>query len=362
MSHALVAGVGAIGTQLLPHLVRMPGVSELTVIDRGVYDESNLRTQGIALRDVGQPKAAVQARRLEEINPLISAKPIHGSLEDLALGSLRSTVILACLDSRRSRLFVNQAAWRLGIPWINAGIDATGLLARIQVFVPAPDAPCLECAWDAHDYELVEQTYPCQARNAEAATDAPSGLGALAAALQVLECQKLLSGDGEGLLVGRDLLLDARHHRHYVTTFRRNPECRMPDHAPWQITTLNVGPRNMSLGDLVALGKAVQGADAGLRIEVAGQHIAGALTCPACRDRQETWILERAVRRSAPRCPRCDCQMAINGFDLYDSVSADDVPRNELTRSLAEHGLLPHDVLTLATPVWETHFELGDNE
>jgi len=360
MSHVLVAGAGAIGSHLVPHLARMPWVSELTVVDQDVYEDSNWRTQGIAKRDVGQPKAAVQARRLEEINPSIPVNPIHGSLEDLALGWLRSDVILACLDSRRARLFVNQAAWRLGIPWIDAGIDATGFLARVQVFVPAPDAPCIECAWDLRDYELVEQTYPCQGQNGMVtATDAPSGLGALAASLQALECQKLLSGDGEGLLAGRDVLLDARHHRHYVTTYRRNPACRMPDHATWRIAALNVGPSNISLGELVALGRTLQGADAGLRIGIAGQHIAGALTCPACRHRREAWILERAVRRSPPHCPRCDSLMATNGFDLYDSVPADDFPQRELGRPLAEHGLLAHDVLTLATPAVENHFELG---
>jgi hypothetical protein len=177
--------------------------------------------------------------------------------------------------------------------------------------------------------------------------------------LHAVECQKLLSGDSEGLLAGRDVLLDARHHRHYVTTFRRNPACRMPDHDTWRITTLEVGPSNMTLKELIALGRTLRGADGGLRIAVAGQQIAGALTCPACHDRREAWLLERAVRHSPRHCPRCGCLLAVDGFDLYDSASADDIPRAELDRPLAEHGLLAHDVLTLATPAVEDHFELG---
>ena len=359
MSHVIVAGAGAIGSHLVPNLARMPGLSEVTVIDRDCYDESNWRTQGIALGDVGQPKAVVQVRRIQEINPSIVAKAVHGSLEELALGSLRSDVITTGLDSRRARLVVNQMAWRLGIPWIDAGIDATGLLARVQVFVPAPDAHCLECTWDARDYELVEQTYPCQDGAMAAATSAPSGLGALAAALEALECQKLLSGDREGLLVGRDVLLDVRHHRHYVTTFRRNPACRMPDHNPWRIATLDVAPSNMTLGELVAIGRTLEGADGGLRIGIAGQPIAVGLMCHGCRARREAWILERAVRRLSPRCPRCESEMAVSGFDLHDSVSADDVPPHVLTRPLAELGLLAREVVTLATPAVEAHFELG---
>jgi molybdopterin/thiamine biosynthesis adenylyltransferase len=340
----------------------MSWISQVTIVDRGVYQESNWRGQAIAIRHIGQPKADIQARLLRDINPSIAVKAIHGSLEDLALGSFRSAVILTGLDSREARLLVNQAARRLGIPWINAGIDATGFLARVQVFTPASDAPCLECAWDARDYELVEQTYPCRGQAVTAATAAPSALGALAASLQAVECQKLLSGDSEGLLTGRDVLLDVRHHRHYVTSFRRNPACRMPDHEAWRITSLDVGPSQLTLKELITLGRTRPAANAGFRISVAGQHIAGALTCPACHDRREAWIVERAVRHAPPRCPRCDCAMAVNGFDLYDSMSADDIPPSELDRPLAEHGLLARDVLTLATSTEHDHFELGGTQ
>jgi hypothetical protein len=54
--------------------------------------------------------------------------------------------------------------------------------------------------------------------------------------------------------------------------------------------------------------------------------------------------------------------LAVNGFDLYDSVAADDIPRRELDSPLADHGLLARDVLTLATPAGETHFELGGTQ
>ncbi len=60
----------------------------------------------------------------------------------------------------------------------------------------------------------------------------------LAAALQALECEKLLAGQHDHLLAGRDLMVDARHSRHYVTRFGHNPECRMPDHTSWEIAAV----------------------------------------------------------------------------------------------------------------------------
>ncbi len=86
---------------------------------------------------MGKAKAQVQTRRLRQINRGLRTRAFGQPLEDLPLGALRCDVILAAVDSRRTRMAINQAAWRLGVPWINAGMDADGLLARVQVFMPA---------------------------------------------------------------------------------------------------------------------------------------------------------------------------------------------------------------------------------
>src|SRR5439155_23871873 len=131
---------------------------------------------------------AVQARRLRRINPALAVTEIFAAVENVALGLLRGAVLLACLDSRAARRSVNTAVWRLGMPWIDAGVLADGLLARVNVYLPGPDQPCLECAWEERDYEALEQEYPCAGQGVAPATNAPSALGALAASLQALEC------------------------------------------------------------------------------------------------------------------------------------------------------------------------------
>ena len=61
------------------------------------------------------------------------------------------------------------------------------------------------------------------------ATNAPSGIGSLVASRGVLELQKFLSREWNHVLVARELYIDARHHRHYVSRLIRNPDCR--DHG-----------------------------------------------------------------------------------------------------------------------------------
>ena len=203
----IVGAGGNIGSHLVPHLARMRQVDRVTLIDRDVYEARNVYAQDITPRDVGKPKAVVQARRLRRIRPSLHVEAISDAVERIPMGTLRSDVILSCLDSRISRQQVSQFAWRLGIPLIDAGVEAGGLLARVNVYVPGRDTPCLECAWDDRDYDALEQTYPCLGHAEVAATNAPSSLGSLAASLQAIECLKLLDGRADQAVVGKQVLL-----------------------------------------------------------------------------------------------------------------------------------------------------------
>jgi molybdopterin/thiamine biosynthesis adenylyltransferase len=208
----VIVGLGNIGSALAALAARMP-IGRVTLVDSDTYCEKNLGSQVMFPGDVGKPKAKIQAQRVRQIRPGLEVRAVNARVEDVPLGMLRADVILAGLDSRTSRRYVNQAAWRLGVPWIDAAVDAPGLLARVNVYVPGQDAPCAECAWDDGDYAALEQAYPCQPDgNGVAATNAPASLGAVTAGMMAVECQKLLDGDMEHLLDGRQVMLDLRHH------------------------------------------------------------------------------------------------------------------------------------------------------
>jgi adenylyltransferase/sulfurtransferase len=357
VSHVVIVGAGTIGSHVVSHVARRADVTRISVIDPDRYEPRNLRAQEIVPADVGRPKADVQARRALDLNSEVVAQAFPQPVETLPLGWLDADVILSCVDSRRARMVINQAAWRLGVPWINAGIDAAGLLARVQVLVPGPDAPCLECAWDQRDYELVEQTYPCQDAAAPAETGATASLGALAAAMQAIECDKLLDGDRAGLLAGRDVLIDARHHRHFVTEFRRNRACRMPDHAPWSIAPLAMDPASTSFDELMARAETLTGS--GVWMSVAGQQWALALTCDVCGRRAPTGQLDRSgFGRGVMTCADCGGMSHAAGFDLRDAIAVENVPVSVRAWPIASLGLLAGDVLTFTTSDAAIHVEL----
>jgi molybdopterin/thiamine biosynthesis adenylyltransferase len=335
-------------------------VSRVTIIDQGHYEPANLRGQDIDACDVGTAKAVVQANRLRAIDPALPAAAIVGRLEDLPLGALRADLIVACVDSRRARLAINQAAWRLGIPWIDAGVLGQSQLARVQVFVPGGDAaPCLECAWDQADYDAVEQTYACAGEVGAAPTNASSGLGALAAAIQMIECEKVLAGNLDSALVGRNVVVDALHHRHYVTSFRRNPECRMPDHEGWRIERLDTSAAGVTVREAFQRACELDRAGADTTFGVAGQRLALALACPGCGASTPAFLLERAVGTDAPACAKCGRALHTSGFYLHDAVAMDAVPRSMLDVTLADVGLTAADVFALTTPSATTYYEIG---
>ena len=234
--------------------------------------------------NVGKPKAPVQAARLRRINPAIDARAFCCRVESLPLGLLWSADVVASgLDSRISRQYVSQAAWRLGVPLIDGAVDASRLLVRANVYVPGPNSGCLECGWDNDDYDsaALEQPYPCQPRGGgPASTNSPASLGHIAAGLMAVECQKLLAGDREHLLAGRQVMLDLRHHTHYITAFRRG-HCRF-DHEIWQVEHLDDSPTKMTLGEAVRRSADGSGYSGGRALRVEGQQFATMQFCSAC--------------------------------------------------------------------------------
>jgi adenylyltransferase/sulfurtransferase len=356
-----IIGLGAIGSETVAQGVRMPGVTRLILVDPGRYEASNLSSQAIEAGDVGRRKVDVQARRARRRRPGLEIETFARRVEDVPLGKLRCDLFLADLDSRRARQTVNQIAWRLGIPWIDAGVHAGAdgaLLARVNVYLPGRDQPCLECAWGPDDY-AAEQTYPCQGPASEpAATGAPPGLGALAASMQVLEAQKLLAGQIDRSAIGRQVLVDAAWNRHFVTSYRRNPECRF-DHETWRIKR-NGMQESQALRLALGLGRRIRG-DTGpaVLLQVEGETFVRRLTCRHC-GRQEA--LAHLWRRLAARrrvCPHCGGELAASGIDMTEGLRAADLGPRALAMPLGRFGLRAGDVVTLTRDGRAEHVEIG---
>ncbi len=339
--HVVLVGAGNIGSHLAPHLARMPGVDRITVVDRDVYETANLAGQDILPGDVGRSKATVQARRIRRIDPGVSARGVHVAVEDVPLGLLRGDLIVAGLDSRPARMTVNRIAWRLGVPWIDAGVDGALGLVRVNTYLPGGDRPCLECGWSEDDYRDLDRVAPCNdPRNRTAPTGASSGLGALAASVQALEAIKLLSGERAGA-AGRQILIDAAHLNYHVTAFRHRAGCRLGDHEPWRIDRVRLDPGATRLGDLVEMV-----APPVRTLRVPERRWATRVICSGCGASKVTLRLAAGPGAPSGTCARCRGTLWVSGFDLVDELDLSALTRRDARRSLRAIGIRTGDILS----------------
>lgn len=345
-----IIGAGNIGSQLLPLVARMSAVACVTIVDHDSYEEKNLASQAITPADVGRPKAVVQAERLRAINPKLRVTALVDRVENVPAGALRAAVVVGCLDSRGSRRFVNRIAWRLGVPFVDAGVQPDGMLARVHVYRPEPAGVCLECLWNDEDYAAERARFACDGTLTEAApTNAPVSLGALAAALQAVEVEKILAGDWARVAVGHEVLLDAKHHRHFLTRLPRNGECRF-DHRTVAVREFSGAPETLTLADLL-------GPEAGeLRVE--GQVFASQWACAACQAARAAFGLRDRLAGAVP-CPQCGSAMRAIGFQTLDRLSAADVPAGWLSTPLTTLGFRRGDIFSTAGCGGEQHHEIS---
>jgi len=332
----VVAGAGGnIGSHAVLNLGRAPEVARITLIDRDRYEHRNLLNQNILPRDVGQWKAVVLARRLLEIRPDLEVRIFHAPLENLPGGVFRADLIVSCLDSRAARQALQERAWRMGSVLVDSGVMGSESLARVNVYTPAADMPCLECAWSEEDYRMAGRRYLCSGTvDAPAPNGASCELGALAGAMLAIESRKMLAGEFDCAAIGRQVTLNARWHGLTVTSFRRNPRCRF-DHAVWRVEPLRCDIEGTRIADLL---------DTAPSIRVPGHRFVRRLICLACREEKRLFHLDASLDGAARGCARCQLPMVAAGFDIVESLDRN-LPADVRRRSLAEAGLRVGEVL-----------------
>ena len=138
-----IIGCGALGSVVANTLTRA-GVGYIVIIDRDFVELNNLQRQVLFDEaDVGQPKAIAASEKLRRINSDITVEPVvkdvnHTNVESLLQGL---DLVLDGTDNFHTRLVVNDACVKHGIPWIYAAVIGTsGLVMPIL-----SDGPCLRC-------------------------------------------------------------------------------------------------------------------------------------------------------------------------------------------------------------------------
>jgi hypothetical protein len=175
----------------------------------------------------------------------------------------------------------------------------------------------------------------------------------------VNECQKALAGEWRHVAQGKQVLIDLRHHTHFVTCHSRNPQCRF-DHRIWRPTKLPVSLKRQTVADLFDLASDAAGSGES-ELRLFGGSFVRSLACARC-DSRTTRCLSLAGRAAASRrvCVHCGAELASRGFDQVDWLRHGELTAAERRRTLRRLGLASGDVVTCRAQGRERHFQLVD--
>jgi len=206
-AHATIVGLGGLGCALATYLTAA-GVGYITIVDSDIVEPSDLNRQILYWEeDVGKKKVIVAERKLSKLNPLIQITPVFTKVtEDNVLSIINGAqVVLDGTDNVATRLILNSACVRLGIPYIYGGVSR--LRGMITTIIPG-QTPCLACF----------------------RPEGAGGLGvlgvtpAIIASLQALEAIKLLIGQSPAL-AGKLLLFNGDDMKFQLLEIKRNEGC-----------------------------------------------------------------------------------------------------------------------------------------
>ncbi|MEQ1473739.1 MAG: ThiF family adenylyltransferase, partial [Candidatus Acidiferrum sp.] len=246
----LVVGAGALGNEILKNLALL-GFRNVVIVDLDRIEESNL-SRAVLFRssDVGKYKAVAAAEGFEELADGAHARAIVGNIvHGCGLGLFFwADLILAGLDNREARLWINRGAWKMNRPWIDGAIEGINGVAR--VFLPGVP-PCYECTLGEIDWQLLEQRMSCnlllREANTEGKVPTTPTISSIIAAIQVQEAVKLLHA--MPTLSGQGFVFEGLNHTSYRVNYTANEEC-MSHHTVERVVSLPERSSEVLLADL----------------------------------------------------------------------------------------------------------------
>jgi adenylyltransferase/sulfurtransferase len=217
-SKVVILGCGALGTAQANALVRA-GVGTVRIVDRDFVEESNLQRQMLfdeADAKASLPKAVAAERKLRQIN---SDVHVEGIVADADSSNLEEFiegfhVILDATDNFETRYLLNDAAVKLGIPWVYGAVVASYVAS--MTILPGRTA-CLACLFPKPPLGLHDTC------------DTVGVIGpavSWAAAIQSTEALKILLGR-ESELHGSLVAYDLWSNRFQQVRAARDPQCRV---------------------------------------------------------------------------------------------------------------------------------------
>jgi molybdopterin/thiamine biosynthesis adenylyltransferase len=354
VARVLVVGAGALGNEILKNLALL-GFERIVVVDLDRIEESNLsRAILFNSEDVGSFKAEAVARSLQKIAPQARVQPLVANVvQDCGLGLFAwSDVIVAGLDNREARLWINRCAWKMNRPWIDGAIEGINGVARVFV---AGAAPCYECTLGETDWKLLEQRMSCNLLLREANTEGKVAttptISSVIAGIEVQEAVKLLHG--MPTLAGSGFVFEGLNHTSYKVKYTANPDC-MSHFTFADVVELPQRSSELTLEGLRQRGAKDLGS-ADVVVEFS-RDIVHELECPQCGTKEEQFVPVGSIRYDEGRCPR-DGQMrvvkAIHSYSGSESFGG---------RTLDKVGLPLYDVFSVRSAEAEKAYLIAGDQ
>jgi adenylyltransferase/sulfurtransferase len=276
----LVVGAGALGNEILKNAALL-GFRKVVIVDLDQVEESNLsRTVLYKEEDIGLFKADAAARAYQEmakdarVHPLVS-NVVHGC----GLGLFQwADVILAGLDNREARLWINRCAWKTNRPWIDGAIEGINGVAR--VFLPGVP-PCYECTLGEVDWALLEKRMSCNLLAHEEAT--------------------------EGKIPTTPTISS-------VIEYTENPDC-MSHYTLPDVVRLAERSRDLTLRQLWQRAQSDLGAQ-DVTVEFS-RDVIQKLVCPACGEEEQKFAPAGTVKFEAAKCPKDGHLRSVSAIHSY---------------------------------------------
>ena len=312
----LVVGAGALGNEILKNLALL-GFREILVVDLDRIEPSNL-SRSILYRptDVGRSKARVAAEAAGRIYDDAVVHALDANiLYDVGLGVFDwADVVIAGLDNREARLWLNRCAWKMNKPWIDGAIEGINGVAR--VFQPGKP-PCYECTLGAVDWEILEKRLSCNLLTREdveaGRTPTTPTISSIIGAVQVQEAVKLIHK--QPVLSGKGYVFEGLHHTSYVVEYTENPEC-MSHHTFQKLVRLEGGASDWTLQTLYEKGQDDL-ANGEIVLEFS-RDVIRELVCPQCGSREDVYAPVGSLSASQGVCPDDGTMREVMTMHNYD--------------------------------------------
>jgi molybdopterin/thiamine biosynthesis adenylyltransferase len=147
-----IVGLGGGGSHIAQQLAHV-GVGHIRLLDPDAIEPSNLnRLVGATKSDVDNktPKVDIAERVIKAIRPWIDVRKARSRWQESDALIRDAHVLFGCVDGYMQRDYLESAARRYSIPYIDIGMDVAGLgdngfAVAGQVIATIPGGPCMRC-------------------------------------------------------------------------------------------------------------------------------------------------------------------------------------------------------------------------